>query len=76
VPRRLLLPFNLPFLVVDVLAQPDEVPVTLDARTTRFMRLTPEFVAAQVGPPAKVAYSTIICPFMTIQWPGEVQRYG
>jgi hypothetical protein len=44
---------NLPFLVVDVLAQPDEGPVTLDVRTARFMRLTPEFVAAQVGPPAK-----------------------
>ncbi len=30
------------------------------------------------GPAARAApsHSTIICPFMTIQWPGNVQRYG
>ena len=26
--------------------------------------------------PAAPSYSTIICPFMTIQWPGKVQRKG
>jgi len=36
---------------------------------------TSQVVMAVVVPPRfKRIHSTIICPFMTIQWPGKVQR--